>query len=142
VGAVAGLVIGAGGVGAAWAAHGSGSGSGSGSSFTLLGSLELTDAVDVDAEATACQGDGGYDDIAQGASVTVYDAAGTVVATGSLGEGKRATPGDTTTSCVFPVTVLKVPGGSKFYGVEVTHRGKVTVSDADARAGKFAATLG
>ena len=51
VGAVAGLVIGAGGVGAAWAASGSGSdsGSGPGSSFTLLGTMELTDAVDVDA---------------------------------------------------------------------------------------------
>jgi hypothetical protein len=46
------------------------------------------------------------------------------------------------TSCVFPFTVADVAGGSDFYQVEVTHRGKITVSDADARDGKASFTLG
>jgi hypothetical protein len=69
--------------------------------------------------------------------VTVYDSAGKVVATGSLGTGKPKSAG-----CVFPVSVAGVPGGSKFYQVEVSHRGKITVSSAEAKAGKFAASLG
>jgi hypothetical protein len=38
--------------------------------------------------------------------------------------------------------VAGVPEGSKFYQVEVSHRGKITVSSAEAKAGKFAASLG
>lgn len=84
-----------------------------------------------------CTGYSGYDDITAGASVTVYDSTGAVVATGSLGTGKPDSA-----ACVFPVRVSDVPGGSKFYQVEVGHRGKVTVSQAEAKAGEFAASLG
>jgi hypothetical protein len=43
---------------------------------------------------------------------------------------------------VFPVAVPGVPDGSKFYRVEVSHRGQITVSSAEAKAGKFGASLG
>jgi hypothetical protein len=35
-----------------------------------------------------------------------------------------------------------VPEGADFFQVEVSHRGKLTLSAADAKAGKFSATLG
>lgn len=84
-----------------------------------------------------CTGYSGYDDIAEGASVTVYDSKGAVVATGALGTGKPDSA-----SCVFPVRVPDVPGGSKFYRVEVSHRGQITVTASEAKAGEFAASLG
>ena len=84
-----------------------------------------------------CTGYEGYDDIRAGAGVTVYDSAGKVVATSSLGAGK---PKDA--ACVFPVKVPGVPEGSKFYQVEISHRGKITVSTAEAKAGEFGASLG
>lgn len=136
-----GLAIGAGGVGAGWALSGS---SGGGKSFTLRGGLTLDDSstTSLDTDDTKCAGGGGFDDIREGAAVTVYDAAGGVVAAGSLGAGVYASAGDVTTPCVFLFSVRGVPAGSKFYSVEVSHRGKLTVSAADARAGKFAASLG
>ena len=84
-----------------------------------------------------CTGYSGYDDITEGAGVTVYDSAGKVVATGALGTGKPVSG-----ACSFPVTVSGVPEGSKFYQVEISHRGKVTVSASNAKAGVFAASLG
>lgn len=71
--------------------------------------------------------------------MTVYDNSGQVVATGALGPGKSDAA---TEDCVFPVTVPGVPGGSKFYKVEVSHRGQIAVSAAEAKAGLFAASLG
>ncbi|MER5905087.1 hypothetical protein ABT150_34250 [Streptomyces mirabilis] len=69
--------------------------------------------------------------------MTVYDSAGKVVATGFIGTGKPKSA-----ACVFPLSVAGVPEGSKFYQVEISHRGKITVSSAEAKAGKFAASLG
>jgi hypothetical protein len=40
------------------------------------------------------------------------------------------------------VSVPNVPGDEKFYQVEVTHRGKLTIEAADAKAVGVAATLG
>lgn len=133
---VAGLVVGAGAVGLAWGL--SGGGSSAPASFTLRGTMTLTgDNVPAGDTSEDCTGYSGYDDITAGASVTVFDSAGAVVATGALGAGRPESA-----SCVFPVRVPDVPGGSKFYRVEVSHRGQVTVTAADARAGKFAASLG
>lgn len=94
--------------------------------FTLTGDLR------VDCYAT------GYNDIVDGAAVTVYDAAGTVVATGRLGKEDSAELG----RCMWPITVPNVPATSAFYAVEVTHRGKVTVPAGQARAGDIHLTLG
>lgn len=135
---IAGLVVGAGVVGLAW---GLSSGSSAPASFTLRGSLTLTSPTPLDYDHKACTGSGGFDDIVKGAAVTVYDAEGKTVATGALGDGRYASE-DSTAPCVFPVVVPGVPGGSKFYRVEVSHRGQLTVSAADAKAGKFASSLG
>lgn len=133
---LAGLVIGAAVVGLAWGL--SGGGSSTPKSFTLTGEMTLTgDNVPSGDTSEDCTGYSGFDDIAKGAGVTVYDSAGKVVASGSLGTGKPKSA-----ACVFPVRVLGVPEGSKFYRVEVSHRGQITVSAAEARAGEFAASLG
>jgi len=133
---LAGLAVGAGAVGLAWGL--SGGGSGAPGTFTLRGTMTLTgDNVPSGDTSEECTGYSGYDDIAAGASVTVYDSNGKVVATGALGIGKPKSA-----ACVFPVSVAGVPEGSKFYQVEVSHRGKVTVSSAEAKAGGFGASLG
>lgn len=98
--------------------------------FMLQGSLVLRGVA-------SCMPYGGYSDIAEGASVTVYDAAGKVTATGSLGSGQHDD-----LSCVFPIIVPNVPDDQQFYQVEVTHRGKVTVTSAQAKAGQVGLTLG
>lgn len=140
VGTLTGLALGAGAVGAAWGLSSSG-GSSEPAAFTLRGTLTLTDPTPLDYDHKACRGSGGYDDIRQGAAVTVYDADGKTVAVGALGAGRYASE-DSTAPCVFSVAVPDVPGGSRFYKVEVTHRGQITVTAADAQAGGFAATLG
>jgi hypothetical protein len=133
---LAGLAVGAGAVGLAWGL--SGGGSSTQKPFTLTGVITLTgDNVPVGDTSEDCTGFSGYEDIAAGASVTVLDSAGKVVATGALGTGKPKSA-----ACVFPVRVLAVPGGSKFYRVEVSHRGQITVTATEAKAGEFAASLG
>jgi len=134
---VAGLVVGAGGVGLAWGM----SGSPVAKPFVLRGSLVLSDPTPTDSNYTGCTGSGGYDDIVPGAAVTVYDAGGKVVANGALGEGRYAST-DSTAPCVFKFVVPGVPDGAKFYQVEISHRGKLTVSAAKAKAGTFASSLG
>lgn len=139
VAALAGLVVGAGAVGVVWAV--SGSGSSVPKSFTLRGTMTLTSPTPLDYDHKACAGSDGYSDIVEGAGVTVYDDAGKVVGTGALGAGRYASE-DSTAPCVFPVSVPGVSGGSRFYRVEVSHRGQVTVSAAEAKAGTFGASLG
>lgn len=134
--AVAGLAVGAGVVGLVWGL--SSGGSSTPKAFALRGELTLTGSHTASGPTyEECTGYSGYDDIAKGASVTVYDSGGKVVAEGALGTGKPKGG-----ACVFPVSVPGVPGGSKFYQVEVSHRGKLTVSSAEAKAGGFAASLG
>lgn len=133
---LAGLTLGAGAVGLAWGL--SSSGSDAPTTFTLRGAMTLTgDNVPTGDTNEDCTGYSGYEDITKGAGVTVYDSSGRVVASGALGTGKPKSA-----ACVFPVTVPDVPGGAKFYQVEVSHRGKITVSSAEAKAGKFGASLG
>jgi hypothetical protein len=71
-----------------------------------------------------CTGGGGFDDIRQGAQVVVTDAAGKTIALAQLDAGswKRDV------GCIFLFTVPDVPGGEKFYGIEVSHRGRVQYS--------------
>lgn len=106
--------------------------------FTLNGEFVLTDGA-VDDGAGGCEGSGGYDDIALGTSVTVYDAAGAVIATSSLllSEFDRAAG-----TCTYDVSVDGVPGGKNFYQVEISHRGKIQLSAEEATSGAFAGSLG
>lgn len=126
-------------MGLAWGL--SGSGSSTPAAFTLRGSMTLTSPTPLDYDHKACTGSGGYADIVRGAAVTVYDDAGKVVDAGALGAGRYASE-DSTAPCLFRFSMSGVPGGSKFYQVEISHRGKVTVPAAEAKAGEFASSLG
>ena len=102
--------------------------------FDLTGTFALTD-LSLDG---SCIGTGGYSDIQPGASVTVYNSAGVVEATGALGSGKYDNAG----TCTYELLVQGVPDDSAFYQVEITHRGKITVPASEAKDGQFAGTLG
>lgn len=79
-----------------------------------------------------CYGYRGMSDLNQGTSVTVYDASGTIVGAGVLGSGTSPDR----MGCMFPFEVKGVPAGEDFYQVEISHRGRVTVSAEDAQAGR------
>ena len=112
-------------------------GDSAGDSFTLSGTFTLTDGATEYAGQGECQGTGGYDDISEGTQVTVYSSAGEVLGTGYLDSATYLDP-----VCEFELTVDGVPAGHDFYQVEVSHRGKIAVSDDEARAGEVALTLG
>lgn len=132
---IIGLAAGAALVGGAWAITAY-SGPGKPETFTLKGHFTLLE--DASETGSGCEGSGGYDDISEGASVTVYGASGDVIATGNLGNSKTITYG----TCRFNVAVPDVPRGEKFYKVEVSHRGTVQMSAEEAEGGEFGATLG
>lgn len=74
-----------------------------------------------------CEGWKGYDDIKPGAQVVVTDAAGKTIAVGSLASGlPKRDPNDDqrAVSCSLEFNV-DAPGGNEFYGVEVSHRGRL-----------------
>ncbi len=82
--------------------------------FTLTGSFLLDDAsgVGVPADGSGgCDGINGYDDIADGTSVTVYDESDKVVASGDLENSRKDSGGH----CKFDVNVPDVPTGPTFY---------------------------
>ena len=117
-------------VGATLGACGSGS-----SSHTLTGNLTLTSAGDFPQLAVdnpVCTGTGGYDDLTEGAEVTVRDDKDKLIATGNLLAGFRIDD-DT---CTFKYVIAKVPS-AKFYVVTVTHRGGVTYSAAELAQHKW-----
>lgn len=138
---VIGLVVGAGAVGAVWGLSGGSPAPKptAAATFVLTGTLTLAKASP--GATGSCEGTGGYSDITPGAAVTVYDASGAVVGSGSLGNGSSMGSGGFG-ACEFGLSVQGVPEGSKFYQVEISHRGKLTVSAADAKAGRFASSLG
>ena len=74
-----------------------------------------------------CVTGGGYTDVREGAQVVVTDAAGKTIGLGLLGAGswKR------NVGCIFLFTVSDVPVGQRFYGVEVSHRGRVQYAAAE-----------
>ncbi len=130
-----GLAVGASIVGGAWLITAT-SGLDAPDTFTLEGTFALTEnALTV---GDKCAGTGGYDDIINGASVTVYGAKGDVIATGQLGDSKKTGVG----ACEFQVAIPDVPKGEKFYKVEVSHRGTIQLSAEEAENGELAASLG
>ncbi|GAA2873688.1 hypothetical protein GCM10010472_33700 [Pseudonocardia halophobica] len=80
---------------------------------------------------SVCSGGGGYSDIHAGTGVTIANAAGAVIATGSLSPGRASS----STTCDFTFTVPDVPAGEDFYQVEVSHRGTLTYTADELRAG-------
>lgn len=99
--------------------------------FPVHGSLTLTlgqFSGDPDNLLAGCAGEGGYDDLHAGTSVTVTDAAGATIGLGKLGQG-FLNPGAST--CSFSFNVTNIPAGKGFYGVEVSRRGRVQYPEAD-----------
>ncbi|WP_420031357.1 hypothetical protein ACN2WE_00040 [Streptomyces sp. cg28] len=133
-----GILLGAGIVGAIWAGMSAG-GPSEPRTFTLTGTFQLVDGESVASDGTGgCEGAFGYDDIAEGTSVTVYGADGDVIATGQLGQSQ----GSAGTPCTFQISIDSVPEGENFYKVEVSHRGTVQLTAEEAQAGQLGATLG
>ncbi|MEV4096953.1 hypothetical protein [Streptosporangium saharense] len=104
----------------------------------MSGTVTVADfsAVRTTNEVT-CVTTGGYSDIQEGAQVVVTDASGTTVALGRLAYGSW----NRHTGCVFLFNVPDVPGGHKFYGVEVGHRGRLQYT-AEQVAQPLALTIG
>lgn len=81
--------------------------------------LEITpDSVEF-GDHPACSGKGEYADIGQGTQVVISDAAGKTVGLGKLGTGLHEERG-----CTFRFAIT-VPPGLQFYGIEVSHRGRL-----------------
>lgn len=109
--------------------------SSSSSTHTLTGNLTLTSAGDfprLGIDNPSCAGTGGYDDITEGAEVTVRDDKDKLIGTGKLLLGFRVDDDH----CTFKYTVTKIPS-AKFYVVTVTHRGGVSYSAAEMAKNKW-----
>lgn len=94
--------------------------------FTLKGKA-TTSGLPAD---FACAGTGGYSDLSPTAAVKVSNESGTLLAKGRM-TGSYGTTG----YCVFDFTVTDVPRGSKFYEVEIAHRGGLSFTEAEAEDG-------
>lgn len=78
-----------------------------------------------------CTGTGGYSDLREGAQVIVTDSVGKTVGVTSLGSGSLVED-QLRMRCSF-LFHLDVPGGLGFYGVEVSHRGRVQYLESQMR---------
>lgn len=113
-------------------------GSDGGGKFSVHGTLKLTgDHLAIAGQP--CFGTSGYDDIAVGTSVIIYDATGKQLVIGALGGGTANQPGALGV-CTFTIDVSGVPTGAGPYSIEVSHRGKVpfdqsTASDVELTLG-------
>lgn len=96
--------------------------------FTLNGDFTLF--ATTGGTATNCYGEGGYDDIKSGVSVTVSDGTGRLLATGNLGSGTRSASGG---SCSFSFRIPDIKQ-SDFYSIEVGRRGELSYSHAEMLA--------
>lgn len=95
-----------------------GSGDEQPATLSLAGIFVLTDGV-VRTADSGSQGTGGLDDFAEGTSVTVFAAAGSVAVIGNFGFSAYAE-----THCISEVAVDDLPKGETFHQAEVPHRRK------------------
>jgi hypothetical protein len=72
-----------------------------------------------------CSGSGGYSDIQEGAEVVISDDQGATLVITHLTGGSGSS-----LACVFDFTA-QVPAGKHFYGVTVSHRGTVKMTEAE-----------
>ncbi len=96
-----------------------------------LFSLDNTDTISYDQDTLACFGTNGYDDIKEGAEVTVVNQDGKTIGNSVLNAGRLPdTPANINThetTCSFSFTVHDIPRAD-FYKIEVAHRGQLTYS--------------
>ena len=101
--------------------------------FSLTGTLQLTsDSIKTTGlpGGYSCAGDRNDNDIGPGATVTVADETGKLIAKGEI-QSSYGQQG----SCLFLFRVNDVPGGEKFYRVQVAQRGDTSYTEAEAKAG-------
>lgn len=107
--------------------------------FTMTGVLDLVGGSDhFSNSADGCSGVGGYDDLARGTQVVVYGADGKILGAGEVDPGKMQAGG---VICRFPWEIAGIPKGAGPYQYEVSHRGRMTVTEVEARGG-VSASLG
>lgn len=112
--------------------------------LSIRGTLQLDAAVGPRwPVGQECWGRDGYQDIRDGAAVTVTDPAGKVLAISQLGAGAVAEHPTIAgaKTCLFEFTVPGVPAGAGIYGIEVSHRGAVRFEEARL-GGSVQLTLG
>lgn len=85
-----------------------------------------------------CVAGGGYADI-NGAQVVVTDPAGKTIATSQLPSSGILRDANGF-MCEFAFSV-DVPGGHDFYGIEVSHRGRLQYSEGQLKSGDLALVL-
>lgn len=109
---------------------------------TIRGVIQLRlSQFDASSTVNDCWGNGGYDDLREGAQVTVTDPDGRTIALGSV-TGSSLQDTDAGLQCVLSFEVEDVPRGAGFYGVEVAHRGVVRRGEADVFTRAFQLTIG
>lgn len=108
--------------------------------FSVTGTLTLKAGQFIKDDSQLCWGDGGYDDLAMGASVTITDASGTVIGVGQVDSAHN--DGGMTGTCGLSFKVDGVPTGKGFYGVEVSHRGAIKESEQDLKTGSADLAIG
>jgi hypothetical protein len=99
--------------------------------FNVGGSLALVGSRQHIGRYGACSGSGGYDDLANGAQVSILDNTGKTIGLGELENGSRGLGSE----CDWTFVVRDVPdteGPDGIYSVEVTHRGKVSFKRSEA----------
>lgn len=90
------------------------SGSKAAAPITVIGTIDVTGCYKP-----------GFEDVHPGAQVVVSDSTEKTVAIGDLEGGGEA--------CQYRFTVTNVPAGLGFYGVEVSHRGRLQYSEDQIR---------
>lgn len=93
--------------------------------FTVTGivTLSLEDSINT---GSTCYGDGGYSDMRVGAPVVVTDASQKTVALGTIVSAEEVSE-----ECRFAFRVENVPRGEDFYGIQISHRGRLQYSADD-----------
>jgi hypothetical protein len=97
--------------------------------YSISGTFALNgtqgEEYETESNGDLCYGTGGYDDIQEGAAVTVTSETSTVIGTGGLEQSNYTGAG-----CEFLFTVPNLPR-AKFYRIEISHRGQVNFSYDD-----------
>lgn len=99
--------------------------------ITVAGALYLSSsqmAAGVSASVGNCMGTGGYDDIKEGAQVTVLDDGGKTVGVGEIGDSEVWTQGQ----CRLKFSVEDVPSGGGIYSIKISQRDAFSFKEDEA----------
>ncbi|RZT89140.1 hypothetical protein EV383_6099 [Pseudonocardia sediminis] len=118
----------------------------SGATMTVPGTVTLASSSTSVTSSSSCSGLGFMSYVDYGAPVTIYDANGTLVGSGSLGSG---TPSSSSgyyyySDCIFSFTLDDVPADSEFYRIKIGsgNGDGVPFSAAQLRSGGAHLTIG